>query len=427
MADLSFADIQNLVRAAIQKDHAGATYVYIRDCYEDAVVYTVEKAGGASDPSNGLYYRRPYVLNESEGNFGVTLGVAETVAPKREYQTVKAFTLAEFSADGGFVTYKGKVFEAGDYPDKGVAFTPAELQAIASGFAGVPNDLEHKDTILNGELGTMPVVKAMDGGQWLYGELSVPKWLHDLKGGEPIGVSLAFDANKRIVGNALTLNPRIKTAQVQAAFVAFAGTRGHGKVESESSPETAVQLGANHGSSEAAHPPQEKKPMKMKHALSALIAAFSGGGSIDPEAEIKVEEAATVFADPEAAKLKASLEQAQSALIAQAATAFTDGLVSDRKILPAQAEGLKALFVTAFRDDIASGGAKFSQETGALEVGDRVAALTATFSASPTHTLTQEQMQDAIVVFGDTKGAAKPAIVAKDIFAERAAAAGGKK
>jgi len=430
VAELSFSEIESLVRAALVKAHPGASYAWCRDVYPGSVIYTVEVpvAGGSSqtEPGNGVYYRRTFGLTEGESGYEVTLGKAETVTTKREYQTVKAFSLAEFSANDEYVTYRGRIFEAGDYPDKGVSFTPAELVSIADAFLPVPNDLEHSRTILSDKLGELPVVRAMDGGAWLYGELAIPKWLHELTGSEPIGVSLAFDSEKRIVGNALTLNPRIKSAQVAAAFTEFAGKRNSSRDQADLQKvhDLAVSLGAQCGTEYTAHPPKEKKPMKLGEFISKL---FSGGGNVDLEQEIDTGGAPDntfTQADPEKDRLRAELAKARESQIKAEAVKFTDELVRDRRILPAQAPTVQAMFSQAAADDIKSGGASFSDD-GVFAAGDRVKAVRDAWTTAPQHSLTQEQLKGAGVVFADKPESDKPAINPQAIYDARQKAAGG--
>lgn len=431
--ELSFDDIKGLVKAALQQEHAGATYIYIRDCYADSVVYSVEK-GNVTEPAGSLYYRRSYVVTSAtDGNVSVSLGKLETVAKKSEYATVKAFSMAEFSAETDAVVFKGKVFEAGDYPDKGVSFTPAELQAIATQFSPVENDLEHRETILSGQLGKLQNVQAMDGGAWLYGEVALPKWLADLTAGQPIGTSLAFDANKRIVGNALTLNPRIPGAQVAAAFAEFVGKRNSMKDQDDLQKvhDLAVNLGASCGSAYTAHSPKEKKPMKIKDALSAILAKFSGGGNVDLDAEIGVGDAPATQTfsqpDPEVTRLNAELANVRTAQIGAEAKRFTDGLVAECRLLPAQADSVRTLFTAAARDDLAAGGAKFSHETGEFTPGERTTALMAVFNNSPRHSLTKEQLAEAgaHTVFAAKEGAKAPEINPNEIYEGRRKATSG--
>lgn len=435
MAELSFSEIESLVRAALVKAHAGASYAYCRDVYPAAVIYSVEIPSGNSsktDPGNGVYYKRSFALTEGESGYEVTLGKVETVTTTREYKTVKAFSLTKFSeGEGDYIEYPGTIFEAGDYPDKGVTFTPEDLIAAAAAFTPVDNDLEHRETLLSGKLGSLSDVQAVDNGNRLVGMVRIPKWFHALNKGEdgkplPIGVSLAYDANKRIVGNALTLSPRIKSAQVAAAFTEFVGKRNSGRDQKDLQQvhDTAVRLGAVCGSEYTAHPPKEKKtPMKLGEFISRL---FSGGGNVDLDQEIDTggAPATTTFANPETDRLKAENAALRAQQLKAEAVKFTDELTRDRRILPAQAEGIQALFVQAAADDATAGVATFSNE-GAFTPGDRVKALRSIWTAAPQHSLTKEQLKDAIVV-EFAKGDAKPALDLNSIYEGRRAAGGGK-
>jgi hypothetical protein len=127
---------------------------------------------------------------------------------------------AEFSAVSDadeLVVYEGKVFEAGEYPDKDFAIDEAELAFKASSFQGVDLDLEHSSfkDILGNRLGRLETVWSR--GAEAIGRLRVPRWLHELAGGR-LQTSLSFDRDKNIVGCALTLSPRIADAEVVAAF-----------------------------------------------------------------------------------------------------------------------------------------------------------------------------------------------------------------
>ncbi len=428
---LSFDDIKGLVKAAVLSEHAGCSYAWIRDIYPDAVVYNVESPQGVCEPCGNVYYRRTYKLTEAkDGTVSIALGAVETVTTKTEYQTVASFSLTEFSATDEFVVWKGKVFEAGSYPDKGVDFTHQDLIDAAARFNPVPNDLEHMATILDGGLGDLNRVEARDGGAWLYGEVAIPKWLAEINetnGVTALPVSLAFDQSKTIVGNALTLRPRIKDAQVLAAFAEFAGKRNSTKdtTDLQSVHDLAVKLGANCGTKYTALP-KEKKPMKLKDALGQIVAVFSGGGNIDPETEIGgVETPVAPTFNAETVALKAELAKAREAQIKGEAVKFTDKLVADRRILPAQAEAVQASFCLAAKDDLLAGGAKFS-DGGEFVAGERTKALTDSWSTAVQHTLTQEQLKDAGTVFASTEGRATPQINAQEIYSARARAEGGK-
>ncbi len=115
------------------------------------------------------------------------------------------------------VVLSGKVFEIGDYPDRGFAIGPEEMDEAIAAFKPVANDLEHSRLrdVLGNSLGELR--KLWRVGREVFGEVLVPRWLAELTG-NALKVSLAFDHTKRVVGNALTLSPRISDAEVAAAF-----------------------------------------------------------------------------------------------------------------------------------------------------------------------------------------------------------------
>lgn len=88
-----------------------------------------------------------------------------------------------------------KLFEIGEYPDKDFSLTDSEADDAISHFSPVPNDLEHKQTILSGKLGTLESVFRI--GREIFGRISIPKWLRELNDGEPIKVSLAWSKNSQ--------------------------------------------------------------------------------------------------------------------------------------------------------------------------------------------------------------------------------------
>lgn len=119
---------------------------------------------------------------------------------------------------GNDVLFKGKVFQAGNYPDKGIDLTEQDLKDAAATFTPVNNDIEHRPSILSGKIGQLTSVTAK--AKELMGTVKLPRWLYDVTG-KQISVSLSWDKiTKRIVGCALTVNPYITDAQLTAAFSA---------------------------------------------------------------------------------------------------------------------------------------------------------------------------------------------------------------
>jgi hypothetical protein len=117
-----------------------------------------------------------------------------------------------------YVEREGKVFEFGDYPDKGFSLTPGEFAAAnPEGGAGATVDLEHfrKAHPLRGKLGS--VVSTEVRGNALFARVRWPKPLDDLIGEDSRKVSCHFDPDKKLVQLDLVVNPRIPDAALFSA------------------------------------------------------------------------------------------------------------------------------------------------------------------------------------------------------------------
>ena len=79
-----------------------------------------------------------------------------------------------FSEDGEFVERECLLFEAGDYPDKGVRITEDDLRAIATNSeAAIPVKIEHlPESPFDGALGAVTRLRVM--GSQLWGTLRQP-------------------------------------------------------------------------------------------------------------------------------------------------------------------------------------------------------------------------------------------------------------
>jgi hypothetical protein len=353
---LSYQAKTDLVAAALRKPNPDGA-VYIRDLYDVDVVYV----------EGEVLMRRSYSIDPVTQV--VTLGQAERVAEDRVYVPVQVgFSRSEGDTD----IYRGKLFEAGDFPDKGISFTEAELAELVKG-VDVFNNLEHTPTVLDKKLGRTHSM-FMKGSE-VHGTVEIPSALRTLINSKTLKTSFEFDRKtKRIIGNAIVMNPRITDAQVVAAF---------------SAPPEASRKG-----------PVMDVIAKMK----ALLSGVSDDG-VTPVVT------PTFSVDPEVARLKAEntrlLQQqadGEAARIKAAAATFADDALNANKITPALRDSVVILFGHAVRDDNA-GKACFSA-TGDIIVGERVAALKALVAALPPHSLTTEQIPGKAVFAGDV---AKPA------------------
>src|SRR6185437_2092659 len=124
------------------------------------------------------------------------------------------------SNDYDVVIRRGPIFRSGEYPDKNFSLNQDELKEAVNRFKDpIPLDSEHGHSIFDGKLGHLIKVEAFEDGDQIMGVVAVPKWLDPILMGAGGKVSAAFDrATKKLVGLALTINPRVSDAALMAAF-----------------------------------------------------------------------------------------------------------------------------------------------------------------------------------------------------------------
>ena len=289
------------------------------------------------------------------------------------------YEVAEFLATTFFddlVVYEGKVFEAGEYPDKGFVMDEAELAAKVLAFGGVDLDLEHSSfkDVLGNKLGRLETI--WNRGTEALGRLRVPRWLHELAGGK-LQTSLSFDRDKNIVGCALTLRPRIADAQVVAAF-------------------TRANLPPNDTKKE-----KRRMPTSLKDRLRVLFGAApeaTQDAGIDPHELDQIEfKAQEPQVDPaiqaQLAEFKATNDRLVAGQLTVAATLFADDVIRSAKAVPAQREHLVALYRSAALAD-GKGVVQFS-DAGQIEEGVNLKALRDLFADAQPHSLFTTQIPNA--------------------------------
>lgn len=366
--------------------------------------------------------------------------------PKTFTFSGSSFAVDSRAPDGdGFVIREGKVFELGSWADKGFSLDESEADAAIAAFTPPSNDLEHRSTILDGKLGTLESIRR--NGSEIIGRVRIPKWLDAIQGDKPIGVSLAWDAAKKVVGNALTLNPRITDAQVVAAFTAdadfealdayeffieFVGKRNSAadSKDIQAVHDLTAKLGAECKAREekakeadikyTADPPGKEKPkMTIRAFLTSL--GFSDKPNLDaeftaPTVTPVVPPAATPTAPAQPSAeftaqmtaMQGEIKVARESALMTAAKAFCAELRAAKKIVPAQEPQIITAFCMNAKDDAKDqpgyieGLACFNAE-GALIEGPRVAALRGQYQAAPALTYTEELLDasDASVLFAN--------------------------
>lgn len=119
-----------------------------------------------------------------------------------------------------WIDRRAKLFEAGDYPDKGVEVTEQHLADLATTFdLPVPVLIEHGESPL--EIGYLIQVEAV--GPELFGTLALTNEANALverSGAQSLSVGLSADLDE-IREVSLVRNPRVETARIFGKLVAF--------------------------------------------------------------------------------------------------------------------------------------------------------------------------------------------------------------
>lgn len=340
-------EISQALREAI-----GQSRSYIVDVWPDYVVYCVYQEDGPSQ-----HWKAEYKFDD-DGR--AELGNPEKVEARTVYEPV-AFSI-NFSQDreeGDDVIYTGKVGEIGFFPDKRWGISEAEADAVlGENFSQVENNIEHKNTVLDGKLEDgRPKLgllrKAIRKGKDILGELAIPKISANLLGKE-LPCSLTFDpVSKKITHNAFVTNPRITDALV----VAFSAD--HAGQGSETAGDNALGQSGPNNTADHAEPIGGQTMGDQPNPASGAVA--------DPrDAEIAALKAEKVARD------KADAERDQQT-VAREAKNFSASLLKDRKITTGQQPALEIMFSTAVRADHAEG-IHFSKDGDIVE-GENLKAL----------------------------------------------------
>lgn len=369
---LSYEELRDVLRSKLAEGLAKEQWVDLRATYTDSVVYRIYGPGDTAKIN-----RRTYSFDK-DGK--LTLGNPEQVIEQRVY------TIAQFKKQkNGKYLYSGKIFEAGDYPDKGIAVSESDLDAMVESFRPVEINFEHlgdESHELEGvDLGRLS--RIWREGNSLFGESLVPGWLpKTFKAKElPVSVEISRDA-KSLVGLAFVGDPRVADAALKASFSSGAGSR---KGDSMS---IFAKLAAFFSSA------SEEDIEKLDSAI--------GGGKPTP----------FTAGDGRVRELEAQLEAErkrtagiESQRLVESAAVFAKTLLGEGKITPAEVESVQAAFSAAVKSD-AGDKAMFS-ESGALVEGDNAKALKALFASRPTISMSTEKVPAGLNVIGGGAGAAE--------------------
>ncbi len=123
------------------------------------------------------------------------------------------------SDTGARIIRKGKIFELGQWKDRGFSLTAEEAKAAIAAFRPCAVNLEHRPTLLDNHLGELVGIELH--GNEIIGTIREPRWLSALLPNVARKVSCEWDrASKKLLGIALTTNPQLPDAAVFAAFSA---------------------------------------------------------------------------------------------------------------------------------------------------------------------------------------------------------------
>lgn len=322
-------------------------YLYVKDFTDSEVVYSY------MDKS----WQRTYTV-DAQGS--ITFGAAEQVVEQSEWVTIKPASFSQFTVEAQTedeIVLFGKVFDLNvSYDDKGgFRLSSEEADAEIARFNagdGVDNNLEHI------RVGSKPLTKFVGhklgkleklarNGDELFARFRMPAWLArlgDAKWGSGVlQTSLEFNSEKQIIGNALTMNPRVSEAQAVAVF-----TSGFGM-----SLETGMDQNNPNIRGE------------IESGLMAGLRRFFGQGASKDEPEAPATDGKAI---PTQKFSEVELRMARVARKQAAETFFSD-LLSSGRVVPAQREQFVTAFSHVLDADANSASVLFDESTDAVFEG----------------------------------------------------------
>lgn len=312
----------------------------------------------------------------------------------------------------GYVIKKGKIFQAGDYPDKQFSITPQEMMDAIVNFSPVEIDNEHRPSLFDHKMGKLFRVEAGENGVDLIGSIAIPRWMNEAIGDAPITVSTEWDIpTKRITKLALAKDPRVSDAALVASF-----NKANPELNKENKKMTLIQsiaelfrtadptelaqLSAEGGEANPTPsspstgtnnptPTPTSAPSPSETSAPTGTPAGQGGGSSTPVATPSAPSAASLSNDSEITALKAQVAQfAAERRVAQAQT-FISEQMRDARLLPTQ-QHLAVAFTSALQQIVDDGGSSkvtFSKADGTQASMDVMAMWKEFVSTLPKHDL----------------------------------------
>jgi hypothetical protein len=238
--------------------------------------------------------------------------------------------------DDGYITRFGKIFELGDYPDKGLSMSAEDLKHAVEVFQPVPIDYQHVPGPLDGKLGQWVEAKLSDDGRSVLGFVKIPTWLDKLLEDTGRKVSAAIDTTvKEFRALALVNNPRISDAALMAAFA---------EAEAEDGQQQANSTNDDHSNNSGAKSEMDQTTNNTNTATATQVVDI---------AKFEAEQAALKSQNEVLARQVAVL---QADLRHKEAVSFAEAEITAMRAFPAEKVALVALFEQSMLDDQQDGG-----------------------------------------------------------------------
>jgi len=208
------------------------------------------------------------------------------------------------------VVREAKLFEAAKFPERGIDFTEADLDAIIASFKPVPVKVQHTTTPFDGKMGE--VLKIWRKGKELMGQISFPEkvWAFlEHMGTKKLSVGLDY-RQRRLQEVSIVQNPRVLTARVFSdsvvpELVCFEDNFNEGgstnmsaefSAEFQATIAAAEARGAERGRTEALNTLDEKtkgvyaenerlRRENAETATSVILAGWKAEGKMPPACE----------------------------------------------------------------------------------------------------------------------------------------------
>jgi hypothetical protein len=290
------------------------------------------------------------------------------------------------------------IFKAGEYPDKGITITAADIARLASTSSTIPISIGHPsvDSPIDGMMGVVTDIEAR--GEELWGTPKPAKWLDELLPDE-VGISVWLTwSPQRLVDASIVSSPRVDGASLRRA-IEYAFSAGKGCPRKEPAMEGTTTN------------PWEK-------FSQFLMGQLQGGRPLEaaPPAPAPPPNPQPV-PDPQFAAMQAELasyRQAASEARKSEITVFSQALIEKGRIQPSQKAEVDSLLLAAAEADQSNvqfsakpEGGFYAQLKKLLEAlpEDPKGLLRSGFSVIPAQTKSEEE--DVASAFAKVRGESK--------------------